>query len=153
MLSCHHWPYHAGLTAGLWWWAAFHQQVWDQQGRQSVASPPGSSTSAAHSASRSGFDERGCAPRRAEGLCLPPERIQTSKHFMWWNCKSNERTSPFCHSLQFKKKTNIFEAAILTKTTFGSLTSIKSGLCPMAAIPCSAFTSATSTLCNNYEEN
>lgn len=39
---------------------------------------------------------------------------------------------------------------MLTKITFTSPTSIKSGLCPMAAIPCSAFTSATSTLCNNF---
>ncbi len=33
------------------------------------------------------------------------------------------------------------------------LTSINRGLCPMAAIPCSAFTSATRTLCSSCEEN
>lgn len=37
--------------------------------------------------------------------------------------------------------------------SFSSLTSINRGLCPMAAIPCSAFTSATSTLCSNCEQN
>lgn len=46
-----------------------------------------------------------------------------------------------------------FNCVIKPSFFLNYLTSINIGLCPMAAIPCRAFTSATSTLCSSCEEH
>lgn len=71
-----HWPYHAGLAAGLWWWAACHQQVWDQPGRRSAAFPPDSSRTAEHVALHSNCGAHDCVPPPAAGWSSPPGRTQ-----------------------------------------------------------------------------